>query len=304
MKRTFTVALLFCVFNSYAVCKEKSVIPLDNSRGVSLVTVRIGDLTIPRILLDTGFAFDGLMVYNPAYQDSMDLTGAFEARIPGAGSGEPAKAAVVDSAFFRLGDQEMTGQRLIVLTSDTYKGFPSNGIIGYSIFGHYVTEFDYDRDIMILHAGDGFAPDGTWTVVPLYFKDNNIPWLDIAVVVEDEAPVPISVYIDYASRDAIELLERPGMKYGLPRDTEEAHLGRGLSGDIYGRTGRVARVIIGGHGLLDVSAAIADAKVRSKQDNADAVLGCGALRRFNLIFDYAGKKLYLKPNSHFDEPFD
>lgn len=304
MKRTFTVALLFCVFNSSVICQASSVIPVDNSRGVSQVTVRIGDLTIPRILLDTGFAFDGLMVYNPAYRDSLDLAGAFEARIPGAGTGEPAKAAVVDSASFRLGDREMTGQRLIVLTSDTYKGFPSNGVIGYSIFGHYVTQFDYDRDTMILHEGEGFAPDGTWTAVPLYFKDNNIPWLDIAVVVEDEAPVPISVYIDYASRDAIELLERPGMKYGLPRKTEEAHLGRGLSGDIYGRTGRVAKVIIGGHGLLDVSAAIADAKVRSKQDNADAVLGCGALRRFNLIFDYAGQKLYLKPNSHFDEPFE
>jgi hypothetical protein len=53
-----------------------------------------------------------------------------------------------------------------------------------------------------------------------------------------------------------------------------------------------------------VDASIAEAGVRSKQQSADAILGCGSLRRFNSIFDYAGKKLYIKRNSHFDEPFE
>jgi hypothetical protein len=45
-------------------------------------------------------------------------------------------------------------------------------------------------------------------------------------------------------------------------------------------------------------------EIRSKQDNADAILGNAALKRFNLIFDYAGGNLYIRPNGHFDEPFE
>jgi hypothetical protein len=304
MKHSVVVLLFFCVLTSPAIGQEKSVIPLDVTRDVTLVTVTIGDIVIPNILLDTGFAFDGLMIYNPAYKDSLDLSNSFEANIGGAGSGDPARAAVVDSASFGLGDQQMTDQRLLVLLTDTYKGFPSNGIIGYSIFGHYITEFNYDNNTMTLHHGDEVTPDDSWTLVPIYFKNNQIPWLEAAVVIEDEAPVPLSVYIDYASSDAIEMLERPDMNDRLPEETEEVHLGRGLSGDIYGKKGKIAKLIIGPYELTDVEAAFSDAKVRSKQDSADAILGCGSLRRFNLIFDYAGKKLYIKPNSHFDDPFE
>ena len=94
------------------------------------------------------------------------------------------------------------------------------------------------------------------------------------------------------------------MKVHLPEDTEEAHLGTGLSGEIYGRRGRIARLIIGPYEIEDVYVAIAPADVRSKQDNADAVIGNGALSRFNLIFHYAGKNLYVRPNRSFHEPFE
>ena len=50
--------------------------------------------------------------------------------------------------------------------------------------------------------------------------------------------------------------------------------------------------------------AIAQAAVRSKQEGADAVVGNNDLRRFNVIFDYANRKLHIRPNSHFLEPFD
>ena len=72
----------------------------------------------------------------------------------------------------------------------------------------------------------------TWTAVPMYFKNNNIPWIDTSIVIQDEVQVPLSMYIDFASRDAIELLERSDMKFRLPEKTEDAHLGTGLSGDL------------------------------------------------------------------------
>jgi hypothetical protein len=304
MKNSLLILLLIIFVSVCRTQKKKNVVPLELIRNKSHVTVKVGNVIIPEILIDTGFAFDGLMIYNPDYQDSLDLTHAMEVRIGGAGSGDASIAFMVDSVEFSLHDIPMRNQKLLVLKGDIYKGFPSNGIIGYSIFGHYITEFDYDNNSMTLHEAEQIKIDDSWTLIPLYFKNNNIPWIDASVVIEDEEPIPISTYIDYAAGDAIVLLEKPTMKFQVPPNTIDVHLGRGLSGDIYGKTGRIAKLLIGPYELKDVKASFALAEVRSKQDNADAVLGINSLRRFNLIFDYAAKKLFIKPNMHFNEPFD
>jgi len=62
-------------------------------------------------------------------------------------------------------------------------------------------------------------------------------------------------------------------------------------------------VIIGPYELSDVMVAFAPAEVRSKQRGADGVIDNNLLRRLNLIFDYSNKKLFIKHDSHFNEPF-
>jgi len=295
---------LFSILTSYAFGQRKYVIPLKVERDRSLVTIKVGNIVIPDILIDTGFAFDGLMIYNPDYRDSLDLTNSIEVRIAGAGSEGATSASMIDSANFCLGDIIMKNQRIIMLQGNIYKGFPSNGIIGYSIFGHNITEFDYDYNTLTLYEADEIEIDQSWSEIPIYFKENMIPWIDVSIVVENETPILLSTYIDCAAGDAILLLEKPNMKFRLPKETTNVHIGRGLSGDIYGQAGNISELIIGPYKLNNVIASIASDEVRSKQENADAVLGNGSLRRFNLIFDYANKKLYLKPNTHFNDPFN
>jgi hypothetical protein len=239
------------------------------------------------------------MIFNPSYRDSLDLSYAFEVQIGGAGSGDAAKAIMIDSSSFSLGNTTMVNQPVIILQGNT--GLGSNGIIGYSIFGHFLTEFDYDNNIMTLYNSDSIQIDNSWTTIPIYFKNNDIPWLDGCIIIEKEEPVPVSMYIDFAAGDEILLLEKPEMKFSLPGETEEVYIGKGLSGDIYGKTGVISKLIIGPFELNNIKASFADAKIRSKQDNADAILGNGSLRRFNIIFDYLNKKIYLKANSHFND---
>ena len=68
------------------------------------------------------------------------------------------------------------------------------------------------------------------------------------------------------------------MKFRFPKETVDVYIGRGLSGDIYGKTGTISKLIIGYYELNNVKVSFAPAEVRSKQDNADAVLGRGFLR--------------------------
>ncbi len=303
MKNMIVIFALLGICLSCGVEPKKEVVPLQEAGDKTHVTVTVNGMKIPHILLDTGFAFDGLIIYNPDYADSLDLTDAMRVILPGAGGGEPSPALMVDSTSFELGGITMRNQRIIFLQSDIYKGFPSNGIIGYSIFGHYQTEFDYDRNIMTLHHADSLDIDKSWSEIPLYFKGNSVPWLDVNVVIDKEPPVTMAVYIDYAAGDPVLLLEKPGMKFQLPEKTNDVFIGRGLSGDIYGKTGFISKLIIGPYELNTVKASFADEGIRSKQQDADGILGVGSLRRFNLIFNYTNRKLYLKPNKHFYDPF-
>ena len=276
-------------------------IPLKSARNRSMVSVQIGNMIIPDILLDTGFAFDGLMIYNTDYNDSLKFLNPIKVKVPGAGGGEPSIALMVDSAEFNIGSVKMMNQRLLLLQSDTFEGFPSNGVMGYSLFGHYAVELNYDNNTLTLHKPDLLEIDNSWTSLPIYFKKNKIPWIDVSVIIDREDPILLSTYIDFAAGENIELMDKKDMKFNLPADLEDKYLGRGLSGDIYGKSGKISKLIIGPYELNNIEAAVAPDKIRSKQPNADAIIGNGALRNFNLIFDYSNKKLHLKPNNNYND---
>lgn len=278
--------------------------PIRVQRNKTILPVQVENSRLLKIILDTGMSFDGLLIYNPDLLGKIHLNNAIEVKVPGAGKGKPSTALMDTSANFSIGDFEFKNQKLLLLTNDIYKGFPSDGVLGYSIFGHYAVEIDYDKNVMFLHDSDRIPLDNSWTSIPIYFKNNTIPWIDVFIVIENEAPIQISTYIDFASGESIELLEKPDMKFKLPEQMEEAHLGKGLSGDIYGKTGKISKIIIGDFELNNVKAAIAPASVRSKQQNADGIIGNNSLRRFNLIFDYKHRKLYMKPNSIYNKPIE
>jgi len=284
--------------------KNKTLeIPFTMPRNVVILPVRIGDSRELRIILDTGMHFEGILIYNPDLRDSISLESAIEVQVPGAGAGSASQALMTDSGTFNVGNVEFTNQRIIVLQNEMMRGFPSDGVTGYSLFGKYAVEIDYDKMLITLHDPERVNVDGSWEYLPLTFKEYKIPWVEAEVNIDGIRDVPVSLYIDAASNDALEILIREEMKFALPENLEDSYLGRGLSGDIHGYKGRIHSLRLGSFVLEGVAAAFAPADVRSKQKGADGIIGNAVLRRFNVIFDYKNERLYLKPNEFFSEPF-
>jgi hypothetical protein len=279
------------------------VIPFDLVNNKTILPARIGASRLVRIVIDSGMGWDGMVITNPDLVDSITLTNPQNASIGGAGNSGEATAVFYDSMTFSIGAKEFENQRIVILRQGGFRGGSFDGVTGFSIFGHYIVEVNYDRKEITLYKPGEMIIDKSWTEIPMYFKENMIPWIDVSIVTENEKPVPINCYIDYASSESIELLMKPGQKFNLPVETEDYYLGRGLSGDINGKKGKISKVIIGPYELGNVNAAFAPAEVRSKQKGADGVISNNLLRRFNLIFDYSNRKMYIKPNSFFKEPF-
>lgn len=294
MKRVVVFLFTAVFVQAVTFCQAPPEIPIAVKHDKTMVTLTIDGVTIPDMILDTGFSYDGILIYNPEIRDKLDLKDAANAKIGGAGSGKDSEALVKNSSEIKAGSVKLPEQMIIFITGDDFKGFPSSGAIGYSLFGHFVTEIDYDKSVLVLHE-PGFKPDVSWTELPIYFKDNMVPWIDVQVAVGKDKPVKLSAYVDLAASTPIVLIEKKGMKFKPPEKTEESILGRGLSGDVKAKTCQIKTLIIGPYELTNVDAAIAP-QSHSKQKGADAVLGCGALNHFNFILDYQNRKIYLKPN--------
>jgi len=296
-KLVFILCISFGITS--VVGQISSSIPINTQRNRTVLPVKVGDTRTLRILLDTGMSFNGLIIYNNLLADSITLNNPMEIKLSGAGDGEPSTALMDTSSNFSIGDYEFHNQKLLILTNNIYEGYPTDGVLGYSIFGQYAVKIDYDNNCITLHDYNTLDIDSSWASIPIFFKNNTIPWINVSVAIEDEEPVNISTYIDLGAGENIVLLERHNMKFMLPKKLEDYHLGTGLSGDIHGRIGIISKLVIGPFELKRIKAAFVSADVRSKQKNAEGIIGNNSLKYFNLIFDYNNKKLYLKPNSHY-----
>jgi hypothetical protein len=276
--------------------EDPSEIPFETRGGV--VPVKVGRSRVLRIVLDTGMGFDGVLLWEPLPESTFPGP-TMEVRIPGAGAGEPARGRMTDSGSFSAGPMEFRGQRVVWLVDSLMSGFPSDGVMGYSLFGHWVVELDYDRKVMRLHE-PGYKPDSSWTVVAMPLRKNSTPWVKVRVSISGEKPQELDCYIDLADNDEFVFLVKDDAKFKVPEGVEPAYLGRGLSGDVYGSKGQAALVELDTYRLKDLAVAFAPDSARSKQPGADAVVGGSLLARFNTVYDYAGGRMYIKPRRRAD----
>jgi hypothetical protein len=278
-------------------------VPFKIDRNRVIIPTGVNGSPELNLILDTGMAFDGVYLFHKEFVDKIDTSGAIEVRVPGAGAGEASTATMIETGHVTFGDVTIDSQKVIISRSPQTQDFPTDGVIGWNLFGHYAVEIDYDKEIITLHDSLSIANDTSWSVIPIELK-KGIPFLEGEVEVIEDERVLMVFYIDLASGDALELLTGPDQKFSMPDSLVDQYLGTGLSGDIYGKTGISKAIRISTYELRDVSTAFAPEKVRSKQEGADGIIGNDLIRRFNVIFDYANSRLYLKPNGFYEVPFE
>jgi hypothetical protein len=284
------------------VAESGLTVPFKLERNKIIIPTKVNGSRPLNLILDTGMRFDGVYLFRKELADELDMTGAIDVRVPGAGSGEASTAQMIESGSLTFGDITVDSQRVIISSSPHTQRFPTDGVIGWNLFGHYAAEVDYDRELIILHDTAEIAPDSSWTMIPVTMKDG-LPFFDAKIEVVAGEVVPVTLYIDLASSDALEMLVSENQKYTIPDSVQQSQLGVGLSGEIRGTRGTSQRAWIGDYSLSMIPTSFAPADVRSKQEGADGILGNRFMSRFNTIYDYTHSRLYLKPSKYYEEPF-
>jgi hypothetical protein len=95
-----------------------------------------------------------------------------------------------------------------------------------------------------------------------------------------------------------------GSALKVPEGAPKVVLGRGASGEFTGYAGQVKSFELGGYALKDVPTIYPDESYGpALREGRNGNLGAGILRRFKIIYDYAGKRMIIEANKFFADPF-
>ncbi|PRX53085.1 aspartyl protease [Flagellimonas meridianipacifica] len=286
---------------------QKIKFELVNNLMLIPIEINGSDLTF---VLDSGVSKP--ILFNLAEQDSVQINNVSEVTILGLGGGEPIKALSSTGNAFKLGKAKNYNQDMYVVLDkginfSTSLGVPVHGIMGYDLFRDFIVEINYSAKNIKLHNPNLYEdkPDKKAQILPLTVESRK-SYVKATVLSEDSADIPVKLLVDTGSSDALWLFHQPEKGLEIPHKNYEDYLGRGLSGDIFGKRSKVNGIRIGDFELKDAKAAFPYREsIGFLQNYGDrsGSLGGEILRRFNMVFDYSRGTLKLKKNGNFKAPF-
>ncbi len=229
----------------------------------------------------------------------------------GLGEGDTVEALKSKKNIFRIGDAINVNQDLYAVFDPALNfapklGVPIHGIIGYDILKDFIVEINYSAKFIRLHD-------------PLYYKPkkckkcesfslsfyNNKPYIE-AIISQKNNSIPVKLLIDTGGSDALWLFEDADSNISVPDKYFDDFLGRGLSGNVYGKRANIDKFSLKNFNLENINVAFPDSisiAYAKKIKGRNGSLSGEILKRFNIIFNYRKAKIILKKNNNFNNPF-
>lgn len=185
-------------------------------------------------------------------------------------------------------------------------GIPVNGIIGYHFFRNHPVEINYQKKTITIYKDASAFPKriSKFQELPMSVEMNK-PYI-MADVEMKRSPQSSKLLLDLGNTDSVWLFPILIKDFVYNRPNIDDFLGRGFSGDIYGKRSRINALSIGKFRLNKPIAAMPDEfsiqHLHIVKDRKGSI-GSEILRRFSIMVDYPGKRFLIKPNRHLDDPF-
>lgn len=325
MARFFTLALLclvFCLFVTEATGntvaadtayftsnRKKITIPFKLVHNLIIIPVQINDSRPLNFILDSGVK--NTLITRLYYSDSLSLNKANKIAIQGLGTGEDIEALYSTGNVMRMPGIQGDDHKVYVLLEDVFNlstrmGMSVHGIIGYDIFRNFIVKINYSTKVLTLYRPDTKVKvPKRGEVYPLLIE-NTKAYVEAGVRQHNGDSIKVKLVIDTGASHSVSLYLPTDERLQLPPKVMEAYLGRGLSGDISGKVGRINSFMLGKYELQNLPASYPDEesiRVALNLANRNGNLGSDILKRFTVVFDYPHQRMVLVPNRKYKEPF-
>jgi hypothetical protein len=284
---------------------ETAVVPFDINHRLIRLTGRMGGREV-RLHLDTGFPYDGIVLFGGPEVDAMDLPYSGKIQVGGAGGPEPILADHALGQTIDLPGLRLTEQAVTVLPYDSLRGrafSDVDGTIGGSLFNHLVVAIDFEQREIRLTDPATFEYSGPGEGLSVGVRPDLQRTVQVDVEAVDGTRSTLDVCLDLGASHVLSINLGAVEGMTVPGNAVETSLGVGLAGEERGHVGRVRRLTLGDFVLEDVVTSFS-ASPWLQEIEGQGNLGSQALQRFHVVFDFARDRMYLEPNSRFRDPFE
>lgn len=284
-------------------------IPFRLVNNLPIVQVEINGTPLS-FILDTGVK--STILFSLEKADSLQLRNTSPVQLQGLGAGGSVEALKSLNNKIKVGDAVDRDHSLFIIFDSTLNfsprmGIPIHGILGNEFFQNFIVKINYSAEVITIYDPIRYPLKSCKKCedLPLNFVGNK-PYISLHTVSENNQET-VTLLVDSGSSDVMWLFEDRDFIKESPNNYFEDFLGLGLSGNIFGKRAKVPELIIGKYRLKEVNTSFPnqDAIMQARYyEDRDGSLGGGFLSRFTVTFDYGNKKIRLKKNHTFDDPFN
>jgi hypothetical protein len=287
--------------------RNKVTIPFRLVRNMIIIKLRINNKGPYNFVMDTGV---GLMIItDPLLIDSLDMSTMRILKLRGFGENESYEAYA--SPVLNIGIPGLTsyGINAAILKKDqfglsNYAGMPIHGLLGYEFFNNLAVKVSFSDSTLTVYRPSETKRFAKGDRVPITIEDHK-PYFETNIVMPGGEIKKSKLIVDLGAGHPLSL-ENVSDKTELTKKCIHANLGVGFSGPINGYISRVNEIAMGKYKIKDIISSFPQDDSLRKYINIkrDGNLGIGLLKRFTVVFDYAGGAMYLKPGPGFKAPFE
>ncbi len=258
-----------------------------------MLPVTINGSKLLSFLLDSGYTITAV---HPRLVESLNLRPAGQITIVGI-AGEEA-ALTYAGAELRIGDVTYSPRRVAAVPSEAQRRRRRDGIIGAGLFQRYVVQLDFPGGVVRLLDPATYQPPPSAEIVPLRVR-RGTPSVAVTFQMPDGKLAGGQFEVDTGCDDGLCLGRQFVVAQRLDSSlaADEDGVKRGVGGEARVRSGTIPTLRLGRVEARKVSTTFFQDGSPAGEGMAGH-LGMGALRQFNVTFDYQHQRLILEPLRH------
>jgi hypothetical protein len=286
---------------------KKVTIPFKLINNLVFIPIKVNGVEL-NFLLDSGV--EETILFSMEEMQEVSFNNIEKIKLRGLGSEEEIEGLKSANNILETHGIKSSNHLVYIILDQSFNlsshiGIPVNGIIGHKFFKNNLVEINYQKKKVIVHLNNEETRqklDKKFKSVPITIERSK-PYIYTAVVSNGEE-IPAKLLIDIGNSDAFWIFENNKIK--LPQKNFPDFLGKGFSGDIEGHRAKLEKFSIADFEFKNPIVSFPDStSIRNVKMVPDRIGSVGGeiLKRFTLVLDYADRKLYLKKNTKFYEPF-
>ena len=286
---------------------KKVTIPFKLINNLVFIPIKVNGIEL-NFLLDSGV--EETILFSMEERQEVSFNNVEKIKLRGLGSEEEIEGLKSTNNVLETHGIKSSNQLVFIILDQSFNlsshiGIPVNGIIGHKFFRNNLVEINYHKKRIIIHRNNEETRaklNKKFTAVPITIERSK-PYI-YTTAVSKGVEIPAKLLIDIGNSDAFWIFENNKIK--LPQKNFPDFLGKGFSGDIEGHRAKIEKFSIADFEFKNPIVSFPDStSIRNVKMVPDRIgsIGGEILKRFTLVLDYADRKIYLKKNSKFNEPF-